>query len=160
MSKVLHKPTGRSLRYGELVRDAIDIKLDKEPAIKTPDQYKLMGKPMARLDTPLKINGSAIYGIDINVPDAVHAAIMACPVFGGRVKSVDEFDDRGTARCDPGGQAPQCRGGDCRPLLARQGCARQACDRVGLGAAANTDSAQFQRTYREAALETGGSRAA
>jgi isoquinoline 1-oxidoreductase beta subunit len=78
MSKVTHKTTGRTLRYGELATEAARIRLDKEPAIKTPDQYRLMGKPMARIDIPLKINGTAVYGIDIKVPDMVHAAIVAC----------------------------------------------------------------------------------
>jgi isoquinoline 1-oxidoreductase beta subunit len=89
-SKVLHQASGRSLRYGELAAEAAAITLDKEPRIKTPDQYRLMGRSLPRLDTPLKINGSAIYGIDINIPGAVQAAITACPVFGGKLKSVDE----------------------------------------------------------------------
>jgi isoquinoline 1-oxidoreductase beta subunit len=89
-SQVLHKASGRSLRYGELAAEAAAITLDKEPRIKTPDQYRLMGKSLPRLDTPLKINGSAVYGIDIKIPGAVQAAIEACPVFGGKLKSVDE----------------------------------------------------------------------
>ena len=90
MSKVTHKPTGRSFRFGELAAEAAAIRLDKEPAIKTADQFKLIGQRLARLDVPLKINGTAMYGIDLAVPDMVQAAIMACPVFGGTVKSVDE----------------------------------------------------------------------
>src|SRR5262249_21459994 len=90
MSKITHKPTGRTLRYGELAVEAAAIKLDKAPTIKTPDQFKFIGRRLERLDTPLKINGSAKYGIDLDVPGMVHAAIFACPVFGGTVKSVDE----------------------------------------------------------------------
>jgi isoquinoline 1-oxidoreductase subunit beta len=90
MSKVTHKPTGRTLRFGELAADAAAIKLDKEPALKRPDQHKLIGRRLARLDVPLKINGSAKYGIDLEVPGMVRAAIIKCPVFGGTVKSVDE----------------------------------------------------------------------
>jgi isoquinoline 1-oxidoreductase beta subunit len=89
-SRVLHKASGRAFRYGELAAEAASIALDKEPRIKTPDQYRLMGKSLPRLDTPLKINGSAIYGIDIKIPGAVQAAIVACPVFGGKLRSVDE----------------------------------------------------------------------
>jgi isoquinoline 1-oxidoreductase beta subunit len=89
-SQVLHKVSGRSFRYGELAAEAASITLDKEPRIKTPDQYRLMGKSLPRLDTPLKINGSAVYGIDIKIPGAVQAAIVACPVFGGKLRSVDE----------------------------------------------------------------------
>jgi isoquinoline 1-oxidoreductase beta subunit len=90
MSKVTHKPTGRTFRFGELAVDAAAIKLDKEPALKRPDQYKFIGRRLARLDVPLKINGSAKYGIDLDVPGMVRAAIIKCPVFGGTVKSVDE----------------------------------------------------------------------
>ncbi len=90
MSKVAHKPTGRTFRFGELAADAAAIKLDKEPALKRPDQYTFIGRRLARLDVPLKINGSAKYGIDLEVPGMVRAAIIKCPVFGGTVKSVDE----------------------------------------------------------------------
>ena len=59
MSKVTHKPTGRTFRFGELAAEAAAIKLDKEPAIKRPDQFKFIGRRLERLDMPLKINGSA-----------------------------------------------------------------------------------------------------
>jgi isoquinoline 1-oxidoreductase beta subunit len=74
-SKVTHKNTGRSLEYGELAGDAGRIKLDKEPAIRTPDQFKLIGKPLPRLDTPLKVNGAAKFAIDTQVPGMVYAAV-------------------------------------------------------------------------------------
>src|SRR5213079_221713 len=90
MSKITHKPTGRAFRFGELAVEAAATKLDKEPAIKTPDQVKFIGRRLARLDVPLKINGAAKYGIDREVPNMVHAALIACPVFGGTVKSLDE----------------------------------------------------------------------
>src|SRR3974390_2201488 len=90
MSKVTHTPTGRTFRFGELAADAAVIKLDKEPPLKKPDQYKFIGRRLARLDLPLKINGSAKYGIDLDVPGMVCAAIIKCPVFGGTVKSVNE----------------------------------------------------------------------
>jgi isoquinoline 1-oxidoreductase beta subunit len=90
MSKVTHNPSGRTLRFGELAAEAAAIKLDQEPALKKPDQYKFIGRRLARLDVPLKINGNAKYGIDLEVPGMVRAAIIKCPVFGGTVKSVDE----------------------------------------------------------------------
>ena len=67
------------------------MELESEPAIKTPDQYTLLGKSVPRLDTPLKVNGSAVYGIDVRVPDMVYAAVEASPVPGGRLVSFD-FD--------------------------------------------------------------------
>src|SRR5207237_5217818 len=64
---VMHKATNRRLSYGQVAADAAKIKLDKEPAIKTPDQFKLIGKPLPRLDTPVKVNGEAKFGIDTKV---------------------------------------------------------------------------------------------
>src|SRR5579862_5288471 len=55
MSKVTHVPSGRTFRFGELAVEAAAIKLDKEPALKRPDQYKFIGRRLARLDIPLKI---------------------------------------------------------------------------------------------------------
>ena len=82
---------GRSGTYGEFAAGAATVALESEPAIKTPDQYTLLGKSVPRLDTPLKVNGSAVYGIDVRVPDMVHAAVEASPVPGGRLVSFD-FD--------------------------------------------------------------------
>ena len=87
---VTHTASGRSFRYGELAPDAAKVKLDKEPAIKTPDQYTFIGTPMPRMDVPHKINGAAKFGIDAQIPDMVYAAINASPVPGGKLKSVDE----------------------------------------------------------------------
>ena len=131
MSKVTHKPTGRTLRYGELAADAAKIKLDKEPAIKTPDQFKFIGKPMPRLDTPLKINGSAKFGIDIEVPGMVHAAIMACPVSGGTAQKRGRIAIAGRRGVIAGGQAPTM---PWRWLPTATGAPRlrsTSCDRVG-----------------------------
>jgi isoquinoline 1-oxidoreductase beta subunit len=154
-SKVTHKASGRALRYGELVGEAAQIKLDKEPTIKTPDQYKLMGKPMARLDTPLKINGSAVYGIDIEVPGMVKAAILACPVFGGRLRSVDESTIAGRR-----GVMQVVKLRDAVVVVAdRYWRAKAALDKLAvewdLPEAANAESAQFRTTYLEALQKTG-----
>src|SRR5215470_16821961 len=68
-SVVTHGPTGHSLRYGELTADAAKVKLAQEPAIKTPDQFTFIGKPMPRIDVVHKIDGSAKFGIDAQIPD-------------------------------------------------------------------------------------------
>ena len=75
--------------YGELATAASSIQLAQEPAIKTPDQYTLMGKPLARLDTPLKVNGSAIFGADVRLPDMLFATSKTSPIVGATVKSYD-----------------------------------------------------------------------
>src|SRR5215469_4308919 len=89
-SVVTHGPSGRTLRFGELAPDAAKVKLNAEPAIKTPDQFTFIGKPMPRIDVAPKIDGSARFGIDAQVPGMVFAAINACPVPGGKLKSVDD----------------------------------------------------------------------
>ena len=81
----------QSAMFGEFAGAAAAIQLESEPAIKTPDQYILLGTSVPRLDTPLKVNGSATYGIDVRVPDMVYAAVEVSPVPGGRIVSFD-FD--------------------------------------------------------------------
>jgi isoquinoline 1-oxidoreductase beta subunit len=89
-SIVSHGPSGRTLRYGELTADAAKIKLAQEPAIKTPDKFTFIGTPMPRIDVVHKIDGSAKFGIDAQLPGMVFAAINACPVAGGKLKNVDD----------------------------------------------------------------------
>jgi CO/xanthine dehydrogenase Mo-binding subunit len=72
-SIVTHTATGRTFGYGELAGDAAKITLAKEPAIKTPDQYTFIGKPMPRIDVAPKTNGSAKFAIDTQLPDMVFA---------------------------------------------------------------------------------------
>ncbi|HTJ63654.1 MAG TPA: molybdopterin cofactor-binding domain-containing protein [Alphaproteobacteria bacterium] len=88
-SRITHTASGRSLTYGAVAGEAAKIVLAAEPTIKTPDQYTLLGKPMARLDTAVKINGEAIFGIDVRLPDMLYAAVVTCPVPGGTMKSYD-----------------------------------------------------------------------
>ena len=78
-SVVTHGPSGQTLRYGELTADAAKIKLAQEPAIKTPDKFTFIGTPMPRIDVVHKIDGSAKFGIDAQLPGMVFAAINACP---------------------------------------------------------------------------------
>jgi isoquinoline 1-oxidoreductase beta subunit len=155
MSKVTHTPTGRTLRYGELATEAAAIKLDKEPAIKTPDQFKFIGRRLARLDVPLKINGTAKYGIDLDVPNMVHAAIIACPVFGGTVKSVDERAIAGRR-----GVMQVVRLKNAVAVIAdRHWRAQSALDMLPIewdvGAAGSTDSVQFRKDYLSALDQKG-----
>jgi isoquinoline 1-oxidoreductase subunit beta len=89
-SVVTHGPSGRTLRFGEVAADAAKVVLAKEPAIKTPDQFTFIGRPMPRVDVVHKIDGSAKFGIDAQIPGMVFAAINACPVPGGKLKSVDD----------------------------------------------------------------------
>ncbi|MGH8063663.1 MAG: molybdopterin cofactor-binding domain-containing protein [Candidatus Entotheonellia bacterium] len=86
---VMHQASNRQVNYGAIAATAATVKLDAEPAIKTPDQFKLLGQSLNRLDVPLKVNGTAIYGIDVRLPDMLYASVMTCPVFGGKLKRYD-----------------------------------------------------------------------
>jgi isoquinoline 1-oxidoreductase beta subunit len=88
-SKVIHAKSGRSLRYGELAADAAEMTLVAEPKLKEARDYRFIGKPIPRLDIPSKVDGSARYGMDVQLPDLRVATIMAAPVRGGKLDSVD-----------------------------------------------------------------------
>jgi isoquinoline 1-oxidoreductase beta subunit len=88
--EVLHAPTGRRLKYGELAADAARMPVPEGVALKQPKDFRLIGTPAKRLDTPAKVNGSAVYAIDVRLPGMKFATLAQSPVFGGRVKSVDD----------------------------------------------------------------------
>jgi isoquinoline 1-oxidoreductase subunit beta len=87
---VMHKESGRSLAYGELVDSAGQLPVPAAPPLKDPKDFALIGKPLKRLDTPGKTNGEVVYGIDTMLPGLKFATLAACPVFGGKVKHVDD----------------------------------------------------------------------
>jgi isoquinoline 1-oxidoreductase beta subunit len=148
--KVTHQASGKSLNFGALAADAASIKLAQEPAIKQPHEYTLVGKSMARLDTPLKVDGSAKFGIDVKLPGMLYAAVAVCPVFGGTVKSFD-----GTAALKRRGVThvlPLPNG--VAVVADRFWRAKEALAAVKIdwdyGAGAGTDSQGFDHDYRAA----------
>jgi isoquinoline 1-oxidoreductase subunit beta len=88
--EVVHVPTGRRLSYGALAQDAAVLPVPKEVTLKRPEEFKLIGTSAKRLDTPAKVNGSAVFGIDARPPGVKIATLAQSPVFGGRLKSVDD----------------------------------------------------------------------
>ncbi len=155
MSKVTHKPTNRTFRFGELAVEAAAIKLDKEPALKKPDQYKFIGRRLARLDIPHKINGAAKFGMDLEVPGMVRAAIIKCPVFGGTLKSVDESKIAGRRGVMQVVKLPNA----VAVIADRYYRAQSALNALSIewetGAAGTTNSTQFRKTYIDALNEKG-----
>src|SRR5438093_8314861 len=89
LDTVVHKPSGRRLPYSALVDKASQLPVPQNPTLKTPDKFRYMGKVIHRRDTPLKVNGSAVFGMDVAVPGMLIASIERCPVFGGKVKTFD-----------------------------------------------------------------------
>ncbi|MET3970607.1 xanthine dehydrogenase family protein molybdopterin-binding subunit [Bradyrhizobium sp. S3.9.1] len=88
--EVIHKESGRRLSYGELAQAAGSQTPPQDVALKDPNDFVLIGKPLKRLDTPDKANGKAVYGIDAILPGMKFATVAACPVFGGKVRKVDD----------------------------------------------------------------------
>lgn len=87
---VIHVPTGRRLKYGELAGEAAKMRVPENVSLKSPEEFKLIGTPAKRLDAPAKVNGTAVYGIDARPPGVKIATLAQSPVFGGRVKSLDD----------------------------------------------------------------------
>jgi len=85
--EVVHKASGRRLKYGALVDKAAALPVPKDVKIKDPKNFTLMGKSLPRLDIPEKVNGSAVFGMDVKLPGLLTARVVRCPVFGGKVAS-------------------------------------------------------------------------
>jgi isoquinoline 1-oxidoreductase beta subunit len=86
---ITHAASKRSLRYGELAEAAAGRTLDHKLELKKRAAYKFIGKPVDRLDIPAKVDGSAQYGIDVHLPNMRVATVMAAPIRGGKLLSVD-----------------------------------------------------------------------
>ena len=86
---VIHTPTNRTLKYGELVEKASALTAPKDVPLKDPKDYRIVGKSIPRLDTPGKVDGSAVFGLDVRVPGMLYATVARCPVFGGKVARYD-----------------------------------------------------------------------
>lgn len=89
-SSVVHAATNRRLSYGHLAAKAADLPIPVAPPLKDAKDYKLVGTRVARLDTPSKVDGSAVFGIDFRVPNMKYALLARCPVIGGTVASFDD----------------------------------------------------------------------
>lgn len=143
-------PDGQSLGYGELVEDAAKLPVPEDIPLKPADQYRLIGKPTRRLDTPAKVDGTARFTIDLVVPGMKYASIRACPVLGGTLREVDER----AARQIPG-VIEVVRLDNAVAVIGEHTWAAFAGVRAleidwALGDNAGIDSAQMEREIREA----------
>lgn len=91
--QVIHRPTGKKLGYGDLVTEASKLEPPKDVELKDPKDYKILRKPLPRQDTPMKVNGKAVFGLDKKLPGMLYAVVERNPRFLGKVKS---FDDSAT----------------------------------------------------------------
>src|SRR5687768_9736196 len=88
-SVITHQASGRKTTYGKVASAAAKLEQPKDVKLKDPKEWKVIGKPLARLDTADKVTGKQVYGFDLKLPGMLNAAIKDCPVFGGKIKSFD-----------------------------------------------------------------------
>jgi len=93
-NSVVTHPSGLRARYGELAGLASSLPVPTQVKLKDPKDWTLIGTSPPRLDLPAKVDGSQLYAVDIQLPGMLHAAIHQCPVFGGKLKSVDDSQAR------------------------------------------------------------------
>jgi len=94
---ITHAPSGRSVTFGQVAQAAAQVTPPAHVALKEPKDWKLIGTPQQRFDIPDKINGKAVYGPDVRIPNMLYAAIRQSPVFGGTLQSVDDAAVRSMA---------------------------------------------------------------
>jgi len=87
--EAIHQASGRRLKYGALVDKASTLPVPQNVPLKAPTAFKLLGKDLARMDIPDKVNGKAEFGIDVKRPGMLVARVVRCPVHGGKVASFD-----------------------------------------------------------------------
>jgi isoquinoline 1-oxidoreductase beta subunit len=87
---IKHAASNRSTSYGKVAAEASKLEVPKEPKLKDPKQWSLIGTSPARFDIPDKTTGKQVYAADVRLPGMLHASIAQCPVFGGKVKSFDD----------------------------------------------------------------------
>jgi isoquinoline 1-oxidoreductase beta subunit len=94
---VIHPESNRQLSYGKLVEKAALVSVPQDVPLKKTEEYKIIGKPVKRLDTPDKVMGKAVFGIDVKVPGMLTAVVARSPVFGGKLKSFNDNKAKGVS---------------------------------------------------------------
>lgn len=92
--KILLKNSDKSFTYGELVDEASKLPVPKNPKLKDPKDFKILGKYNKRLDVPDRVTGKAVYGIDVDVPGMVYACILHSPAIHGKIASIDDSETK------------------------------------------------------------------
>src|SRR5580704_15429796 len=93
-STVVHAASNRRLTYGQLASKASAQPIPTDPPLKQANDYQIVGKPLPRLDTPSKVDGTAEFGIDFRLPGMKHAVLARCPVIGGKLASFDDKESK------------------------------------------------------------------
>jgi isoquinoline 1-oxidoreductase beta subunit len=154
-SKVIHDSSGRALGFGELADAAAELEVPDSVALKDPKDFRLIGKPLHRLDTADKVTGKAVFSIDVARPNMRTAVVAHPPVFGGRARRVSDAK----ARAVPGVRDVQSISSGVAVIADGFWAAKRARDLLevewDLGSGASISSEALHAEYRELARKTG-----
>jgi isoquinoline 1-oxidoreductase subunit beta len=92
--RIKHAASNRSLSYGELVGKAATLPIPSDVSLKQSKDYKIVGQRLARVDSPAKVMGKAVFGIDLRIPGMKYAVLSRCPVIGGKVSGFDDKESK------------------------------------------------------------------
>jgi isoquinoline 1-oxidoreductase beta subunit len=158
-SSVVYGPGNHSARYAELAKDAARKPVPQQARLKNPSEFRLIGKPVRRLDSQAKCDGSQKFGLDLDLPDMKIAVVAHPPVFGGRVKSFDDKDARALDGVREVFEIPLTKGSGVAIVADRFWTAKQARDRLkidwDLSGIERPDSSQLWTRYKELARTAG-----
>ncbi|WP_028225631.1 xanthine dehydrogenase family protein molybdopterin-binding subunit [Paraburkholderia ferrariae] len=90
--RVIHRQTGRSVAYGDLLAEVAKLPLDPQPRLKPESAHTLIGEPLHKLDAPAKVSGRAEFGVDVKVPGMLYGAIKMAPTLNGKPVAVRNRD--------------------------------------------------------------------
>jgi isoquinoline 1-oxidoreductase subunit beta len=94
---IKHATSNRQLSYGDLVGKASTLPVPTDVTLKQNKDYKIVGQRLPRVDSPSKVKGDAVFGIDFRLPGMKYAVLSRCPVIGGKVTSYDAKDSKAIA---------------------------------------------------------------
>src|SRR5438034_9653022 len=156
---VVYGPTGKSARYAELANDAVHVPVPSKVTLKNPSEFQLIGKRIRRLDSRAKCDGSQKFGLDLDLPGMKVALVAHPPVFGGRIKSVDDKEARSIRGVRDVFEIPLAKGGGVAIVADRFWTAKQARDRLNidwdLSGLEQPDSSQLWTRYRQLSRTAG-----
>jgi isoquinoline 1-oxidoreductase beta subunit len=158
-NSVVYGPGNRSARYAELAKDAARKPVPDKARLKNPSEFRLIGTKVRRLDSRPKCDGSQKFGLDLDLPGMKIAVVTHPPVFGGRVKSLDDKDARAIDGVREVFEIPLTKGSGVAVVADRFWTAKQARDRLkidwDLSGIEHPDSSQLWARYKELVRTTG-----
>ena len=158
-NSVVYGPNGKSARYAELGRDAARKPVPEKVSLKSPSEFRLIGKRVPRLDSSAKCDGSQKFGLDLDLPGMKVAVVAHPPVFGGRVKSFDDREARGMSGVKDVFEIQLVKGSGVAVVADKFWMAKQARDRLkidwDLSGLELADSSRLWSQYKELARTPG-----